>query len=132
MEMSFKTLLTAKALVCLVFAPILLLAPGPLFELLGTSLGEGGAFPAREYAAAMLGTLMLTWFARNATDRLSRRAILLDLLVYDAVGAAITLIAILSGALNALAWGIFAIYLLFAVAPAYLLLKEPQSTAAGA
>ena len=34
----------------------------------------GGAFTAREYGAALIGTLLLTWFAKNVTAADARGA----------------------------------------------------------
>ena len=94
--------------------------------------GTGGAFTAREYGAAMLGTLMLTFFARHAREKASRRAILLDLLVYDAIGVVITVAAVLAGTLNALGWGIVAVYLFFTAGSAWVLRCEKESQPAAA
>jgi hypothetical protein len=122
--MRFKTLLILKAAVCLFFGPLLLLAPGWLFALLGTSLGPGGAFPAREYGAAMCGILVLTWLARDTPPSGGRREILLALLVYDGIGVVITVHAIASHVLNVLAWGIALVYLFFTIGPASVLRRE--------
>ena len=122
--MTFRTLLIVKAAVCLVFGVLLLIAPKALFGLLGTELGAGGMFTGREYGAALIGALLLTWFAKDVTAIDARGAILLYLLVYDAIGAIVTLQVVASGVLNALGWGIVAVYLFFAVASAHLLLKE--------
>jgi len=125
--MSFKALLIVKAVVCVVFGPILLFAPRQLFGFLGASLGPAGSFPAREYGAALMGTFVLTWLARNVAESLARRAILVDLLVYDAIGFIVTVRAIIVGMLNPLGWGIAVVYLFFTLGPAYLLLrKAPQ------
>lgn len=124
--MSFKTLLIIKAVVCLAFALLFLLAPTMLFELFGVSLAVGGTFPAREYGAALAGTMMLTWFAKEMSASEARRPILLHLLVYDAIGFVVTVIYILSGVLNFLGWGPAAIYLFFTAGSAYLLARaEP-------
>jgi len=125
--MKFKTLMVIKAFVCLVFGPLLLFVPGPLLNLLGTSFGPGAALTAREYGAALIGNLMLTWFARNAEVSVARRAIILNLFVYDAIALVVTLIIQLSGGLNLLGWGIVAIYLFFAVGFGYLLLPQEKS-----
>ena len=122
--MTFRTLLIIKAIVCLVFGVILLLAPGTLFGLLGATLNDGGTFTAREYGAALIGTLLLTWFAKDVKATDARGAILLDLLVYDGIGVVITFLVVLSGVLNALGWGIVVVYVFFTVGSAYLLLKE--------
>ena len=72
----------------------------------------------------MAGTLLLTWFAKGVTARDARGAILLDLLVYDAIGVVISLVAVLTGVLNVLGWGVLVVYLFFTVGSGYLLLKE--------
>jgi hypothetical protein len=122
--MSFRALLITKAAVCFVFGVLLLAAPAALLGLLGGSLTEAGLFTAREYGAAMIGTLLLTWFGKNVQALDARAAILLDLLVYDGIGVAVTLAVVLSGILNGLGWGIVAVYAFFTVASAQVLLKE--------
>ena len=122
--MTFRTLLIVKAIVCLVFGLFLLLAPVVLLNLLGSELNDGGTFTAREYGAALIGTLLLTWFARNVKATDARGAILLDLLIYDFIGLVVTSSVVLAGVLNALGWSIVAVYLFFTVGSAYLLLKE--------
>ena len=127
--MSFRTLLMAKAAVCLVFGVFLLAAPAFLLGVLGGSLTGAGLFTAREYGAAMIGTLLLTWLGRDVQAPDARAAILLDLLVYDAIGVVITLAVVLTGVLNALGWGIVVVYAFFAVGSWYVLFKENASTA---
>lgn len=122
--MSFRTLLIIKAVVCLVFGLFLLLAPGTLLNLLGTALNDGGLFTAREYGAALIGTLLLAWFAKDVKAADARGAILLDLLIYDLIGLVVTFLVVLSGVLNVLALGIVIVYLFFTVGSGYLLLKE--------
>ena len=119
--MSFKTLMVIKAVVCLGFGPLLLLVPGPLLGLFGTSFGTGAALTAREYGASLMGNLMLTWFARNAQASPTRRAIILDLFVYDLIALIATLVIQLTGGLNWLGWGIVIIYLFFSVGFGYFL-----------
>ncbi|MFH1314170.1 MAG: hypothetical protein ABIJ00_13215 [Candidatus Eisenbacteria bacterium] len=122
--MTFRTLLTVKAVVCLVFGVFLLFLPRLLLDILGGSLGSAGTFTAREYGAALFGTLMLTWFARNMAESRARRPILLHLLVYDAIGFVVTLLAVLSGVLNLIGWGIVVVYLFFALGSGYLLIAK--------
>jgi hypothetical protein len=122
--MTFRTLLIIKAVVCLFFGALLLFLPGTLLGILGASLDSAGTFTAREYGAALFGTLMLTWFARNAAESDARRAILLDLFVYDAIGFVITLLAVLSGVLNFLGWGVVVVYLFFTLGSGFLLIPK--------
>lgn len=126
--MSFKNVLIAKAVVCLAFAILFLIAPTALFQLFGVSLSIGGTFPAREYGAALAGTMMLTWFARGMANTEARKPILLHLLIYDAIGFVVTVIYIINGVLNFLGWGPAAIYLFFTIGSGYLLLRKAPST----
>jgi hypothetical protein len=122
--MTFRTLLVIKAIVCLVFGAIFLLAPSTLLRILGATACAAGLFTAREYGAAMVGTLLLTWFAKGVTARDAKGAILLDLLVYDAIGVVISLAAVLAGVINVLGWGVVIVYLFFAAGSGYVLLRE--------
>lgn len=125
--MQFKSIMVIKAAVCLVFGILLLAVPNALVSFLGASLGPGGTFTSREYGAALFGNLMLTWFARNATQSAVRRAIILALFIYDAIGFIVSLIAVLSGVLNPFGWFIVATYLFFTLGFGYLL-KTEKST----
>lgn len=93
--MKFKTWMIIKAIVCLGFAPVLLFVPAQLLNLLGMSFGSGTALTAREYGATLVGNLMLTWFARNVGASVARRAIILDLFIYDAIALVVTLVSAL-------------------------------------
>lgn len=117
--MKFKTLMLIKAVVCLAFGFLLLVFPKQLLTLMGASLGAAGLFTGREYGAALVGNLMLTWFARDEGKSTARRAIILDLFIYDAIGFVVALVNTLNGTLNWLGWGIVAIYLFFTIGFGY-------------
>lgn len=125
--MNFKTLMIIKAVVCLGFGPLLLFFPGQLLNLLGTTFGPGAALTAREYGAALMGNLFLTWLARNAEDSVPRRAIIWHLFIYDAIALIATLIIQLSGGLNVLGWGIVLVYLFFTIGFGYFLIPKKVS-----
>ena len=122
--MTFRTLLIAKAFICLVFGVLMLLVPVQLLGVLGASLGPAGEFTAREYGAALIGAMLLTWYAKDVQAPDARWAILLYLLVYDAIGVGITVDATLAGTLNVLGWGIVLVYLFFAVGAAFVMAQE--------
>ncbi len=124
--MKFKTLMIIKAVVCLSLGVPILLAPDFLYSLFGASLNPGGVFAAREYGASLIGNLMLTWFARNAIESEARRAIALDLCLYDAIGFVVTLIAQFTGVLGPLGWFAVAIYLFFAIGFGYFLMPQKK------
>ncbi|MCJ7524561.1 MAG: hypothetical protein MUP71_04965 [Candidatus Aminicenantes bacterium] len=125
--MKFKTLMIIKAVVCLGFGPLLLFFPGPLLTLLGSSFGPGAAITAREYGAALMGNLMLAWFARNGEASVLRRAIILNLFVYDAIAFVAMLLIQLNGGMNMLGWGIVAVYLFFTLTFGYFLLPQKKA-----
>jgi len=124
--MGFKILMVIKAVVCLVFGLLLLFVPSQLLSLYGMSFSSAAAFTARAYGASLLGNLMLTWFARNAEESPVRRAIVLDLFVYDGVALLATLALQFSGAVNVLGWGTVVIYLFFTVGFGYFLLRRKR------
>lgn len=124
--MGLKTLMIIKAVVCLVFGIILLFLPGWILELLGSSYGPGAAITAREYGAALIGVMLLTWLARNSEDSTARRAIITDLFVYDGVALIAMLILQFSGAMNALGWGVVFIYLFFTVTFGYYMFPKKK------
>jgi hypothetical protein len=125
--MKLKTLMIIKAVVCLCLGVPILLLPVFTYSLFGASLNPAGVFAAREYGASLIGNMLLTWFARNAVDSDARRAIILALCVYDAIGLVITLIAQLSGVLGPLGWFAAVIYLFFAIGFGYFLLPQKKS-----
>jgi hypothetical protein len=127
--MKLKTLLIIKAIVCLCFGIPILLVPNFTYSIFGATLAAGGVFTAREYGASMMGNLMLTWFARNSQESDARWAIILALFLYDAVGFVVTLIAIMSGAVNWHGWLIVVIYLFFALGFGYFLLPQKKPLA---
>ena len=124
--MNLKTLMIIKAVICITFGCLLLLVPGFTYSLFGISLDNAGVFVAREYGAALIGALCLTWYARSAVESQARRAIILDLFIYDAIGVIITLIALFSGLFNLLGWALLVIYLFFAVGFGYFWFVKPS------
>ncbi|MFZ0534114.1 MAG: hypothetical protein WAM09_13125 [Anaerolineales bacterium] len=124
--MKLKTLMIIKAVVCLCLGVPILLAPIFFYSLFGASLNPGGVFAAREYGASLIGNLMVTWFARNAIESEARRAIILGLCIYDAIGFVVTLIAQITGVLGPLGWFAMAIYLFFAIGFGYFLLPQKK------
>ena len=125
--MKLKTLLIIKAIVCLCLGIPILVVPNFVYSIFGATLAAGGVFAAREYGASMMGNLMLAWFARNSQESEARWAIVLALFIYDAVGFVVSLIAILSGAINPLGWLVVALYLLLALGFGYFLLPKRKS-----
>ena len=124
--MNFKNLMVIKALVCLVFGILLLAVPDLLLSVFGATLGAAGMFTAREYGAALFGNMFLTWYARNAGESESRRAIILALFVYDLIGFIATTVTVIAGILNFLGLLIAFVYLFFTFGFGYFMVKSPE------
>ena len=124
--MKLQTLMVIKAGVCLVLGAIILIVPTVLYGLFGAALTATGALAAREYGASLIGNMLVTWFARNAQNSDARRAIILGLCVYDAIGFLVALAAVIMGVFNPLGWLVVILYLFFAVGFGYFFVKVPQ------
>lgn len=124
--MKLRSLMIIKAIVCIVLGIPILLVPELFYSIFGLALTPAGTFTAREYGASLIGNFLLTWFARDVQDPLSRKAILLGMTFYNAIGFIATLVVVLSGVANFLGWGPVALYLFFAVGFGYFLLKTPK------
>jgi hypothetical protein len=123
--MKFQTLMVIKAIVCLALGVPILIMPTFIYSIFGITLEPGSAVAAREYGAALIGTLMITWFARNAEASYIRWTIALGYGVYDAIGFLVALVATLSGAMNLFGWSVVVIYLFFALGFGYFALSRP-------
>jgi hypothetical protein len=121
-------MMVIKAVVCLVFGILFLLAPEPLMSFYGVTLGEGGLFVARLYGAGLFGNLMLTWFARNDAGSEALRAAVLALFVYDAIGFVVALMAQLAGLMNGFGWAVVALYLFLALGFGYFQFVKPSAS----
>lgn len=125
--MRFSTLMATKAAVCLALGPLLIFVPGLFVSVFGVTLGAGGTMLAREYGAALIGTWLLTWYARKSVESDARRAIILALFVYDAIGFVVTSLAAIAGVLNPLGWSIPAIYLFFTIGFGYFAIRGVEA-----
>lgn len=128
--MKFNTLMTLKAVVCLVFGIILLAVPNILFDLMGANLQGVGMFAARAYGASLIGNLMLAWYARDSEYSVARRAIILDLFIYDAIGLVNNLYYVLNGTLNWLGWGTAFVYLFLTAGFGYFWFADKSESVA--
>ncbi len=125
--MKFKTMMVIKAVVCLVMGAWLMFFYKSIAALLGGSalVNSLSVFHAQEYPGAMFGIMLITWFGRNAVESDLRRGVIWGLVVYDAIGVVISVIATLNGTFNFLGWSIAALYLFLTVGFAYFLVKPP-------
>ncbi len=116
--MNFKTFLTVVAVVAVLFALGLLLAPGFMDSTFGTGGTPGEMLSDRMYGSALLAFGVLFWLARDFTGA-SARPIIISGLVGEGVLFVVTLVAMLGGVMGATGWITVVISLLFALGFAY-------------
>lgn len=126
--MTLRNLFIVNAVIGLGFGASLVVAPALLVSLYGATLSPAGILLARLLGAALLGYVVVAWSARNAEDSEARRAIVLALFIFDAIGFIVVLLAELAGVLNALGWSNVVIYLLLALGYGYFQFVKPSTS----
>ena len=125
--MKFSTFMVIYALVSAVFGMGFVLMPGQLLPIYGVEPDAALRLIGQFFGAALLSLALLSWLARNLSDSESRRAIVLALLVGEAIGFIFALIGQFNGILNVLGWSVVIVYLIFTLGLAYFQFSKPAS-----
>jgi len=123
--MKFKTFASSYALVSIVFGAGFLAAPGLLLSIYGVKTDLSFNYIGQLFGAALISLAALAWLGRNISEPQARNAIVLALLVGEAIGFVVALIGQFNGALNMLGWSVVAVYLLLAAGLAYFYFAKP-------
>jgi hypothetical protein len=127
--MRLKHLFVFHAVVALGYAAAVLAAPKPFMSFYGISLADPGTtYLARLFAAALLIYSFVAWLARDSEDSVARRAIVLGFFLTEVIALILSLIAQLSGVMNAFGWSVVATYLVFMVGYGYFYFLRPDTT----
>jgi hypothetical protein len=118
--MRLSNLLVVAAAIAAIFGVALVVVPGPLLAIYAMTVDKTGTVVAQLFGSVLIGFAVLNWFARNVTDPVARRAVVLGNLAGNVVGFVVILLGQLAGVANALGWSNVAIYLLLALAWAYV------------
>lgn len=128
--MKLSTLMLTKSVICLVFGTIFVLAPAALLAIYGVKNADASVvFMTRLYGAAFLLLGIMLWFARNDPGSVALRAIVLAVLIGDAVGFVVALLGQLGAVLNGLGWSVVALYLLLALGFGYYFVRIDKPSA---
>jgi len=122
--MKFKTLLVIHTLVVLVYGISFELVPALVLSIYGVTQGPAEILLGRYFGVALIALGVLTWLARNVTDALARRAIILAVLISAVIGVIVSVQGTLSGVMSAVGWSAVGIYLLFALGFAYMFMRQ--------
>ena len=126
--MKLSTMFVIYAAISAIFGLAFVFVPETSLALYGIMLGPGGILIARLFGAALLEFALLSWLARNAGDSEARKAIILAVVIGEAVGFIVALLGQLSGEVNALGWSTVAIYLLLALGFGYFQFMKPSTS----
>jgi hypothetical protein len=117
--------MVAKAIVVAVFGIGFVLVPVFVASIYGMSLDAAGALMARLFGAAFIFEGIVLWFAKSgAISEKPVRGLVIAVVVSNAIGVIVTLLATLSGVWNALGWLSVGLYLVFGLGFAYFLFKK--------
>ena len=125
--MKLRYLFVPNTIVALAFAAGLLLAPKTILGLFGVSVGSNVSFNASlNFVAQLLGAALtlpglLSWFAIGMTEASARRSVAVSLFVFQVIGFAVSLLAMLSKVMTIAGWAIVGLFLIFALGYAYFL-----------
>ena len=117
--MNLSMLMIINAIVAAVFGVAFLLIPDQMGSLYDVEVNETLTYVVRLLGAAFVEIAVLTWFARNADDSAARRAIVIALLIGNAIGFVVALIGQINNVVGVMGWGSVAIYLLLALGYGY-------------
>ena len=123
--MKLSTLMIFNAVVAGVFGVAFLLVPDQVGSLYDVEVNEILTYVVRLLGAELIAIAGVTWFARNADDSAARRAIVLALLIGNAIGFVVALIGQINNVVAAVGWGNVAIYLLLALGYGYFQFVKP-------
>ncbi len=121
--MSLSLMMTVNAIVAAVFGLAFVIAPGQAAALYGITADAQFRYLAQLFGTALVGYAVLTWMAHNAPASDTRKAIVLALLISEALGFVLALLGQLAGVVNSVGWLTVAIYLLLAVGFGYQYLR---------
>jgi hypothetical protein len=120
--MKLSLWMAAKAVVEVVFGIGFVLVPVKLGSIFGMELSPEGALMGQLFGAAFIFGSIVLWFARNVSrSDVAARAIITAVVLGNAIGFIVTLLATLNGVWNTLGWLPVALYLIFGSGFAYFL-----------
>lgn len=121
--MKIKLVMSIKAIVVVFFGLGFLFLTETLMILYGLEINSGAVAVGRLLGQMYTLIALLLWLCRNTADPATKKAFAIAVTLGDAIGAAVSLLATLSGAMNSLGWSAFGIYLIFTLGFGYFLLK---------
>ncbi len=131
--MKLRNLFIADAVVTLVFAAGLLLAPKTILGIFGLTVGALAksnavvSLVAQLLGAALVVPGLLSWFAGNMQDSGARRSVAVTMFVFELVGFGVSFfVGMIPKVMTVAGWALVALFLLFTLGFAYVLFMRPS------
>jgi Ca2+/Na+ antiporter len=124
--MKLSNLFIFNAIAALVYGISSVIVPTTVLSLHGMTQGQTEALVGQFFGVSLIAIGLVTWFARNVTDKEAQRAIMTGLLISDVIGFIVVLLGMLSNLMNALGWVAAGLYLLLALGYGYFRFLKPQ------
>jgi hypothetical protein len=123
--MKLNQWMVAKAVIVAVFGIGFVLVPVFMGSIYGMKVDAVAALMARLFGAAFIFEGIVLWFAKGgAITEKPVRGLVTAVVVSNAIGFIVCLLATLAGVWNALGWLSVGLYLVFGLAFAYFLFKK--------
>jgi hypothetical protein len=123
--MTIKTYFTVISIIGMVFGVGFLLAPEQLGLFYGMKESPDMAFSQRLFGGSLLAWALVGWFARDFSDVLALRGVLMASIVGHVAGVVVAVSGTLSGFMSAVGWLAVFAYLFGAVGAVYFLMTGP-------
>lgn len=124
--MGVRTLFTINIPISALFGVTCVFAPSRLLSLYGVDLTPAGRSMTQLAGAAFLAFCYLAYIARSSSSTDFVNALAVGLCIQDLIGAAVSLIAQVSGAFNPLGWSTVVIYLALGLGYGYFGILRPE------
>ena len=121
--MKIKSMMTLKAVVVVFFGLGFLFITETVMGLYGMNVNSGGITTSRLLGQMYVLIALVLWLCRNTSEASTKKAFAISVTIGDAIGTVVSLLAVLSGAMNSLGWSAVAIYLIFTIGFGYFVLK---------
>lgn len=122
--MKLSTLFVANSVFALIGSLSLLLAPLLTFESYGSSLNPDGMFVAHILGVTVLGVAVLSYAAKNITDRTALNWIMVSFIIAHVGSAILATAAAANGLFNSMIWVDVIAHGAFALGFGYYLIKK--------
>jgi hypothetical protein len=119
--MTTKTFLTISSIFAILYGLGFLLLPGPSIAIYGTEPEPHLILLMRYFGSTLLAFGVLEWFGKDFREWVAVRAVMIAVIILNAVGLLVTLGGMVEGLFNSTAWSSIILYAAFLAGAIYCL-----------